>query len=190
MEFKKVIIVLSITITVAIGIMFGASYAWYAYKTAKTNISGGTIKEAPTIIFSQTEYLYLNQILPIKDEDRYNYASKNSFTVTLDEKLENYETGIEISLVNIAIAEELKNQNYKYELLQNNMPIASGNFSSLGTNRTLTIMPMTKLTAKTYPTTYAYELLIWLKEDNGNQNALMNKTFSAKININSAIKRK
>lgn len=189
MEFKKTIIIISITIAIAIGIMFGASYAWYAYKNAETNISGRTIKETPTVIFSQTEYISSKQIIPINDEDRFNYANKNSFTITLNQNLENYETGIEISLININMAESLKTANYKYELLQNNISIASGNFSSIGSNRTMTIMPMTKLTPTTFPATYSYELLIWLSDDETNQNLLMNKGFSAKININSAIKK-
>ena len=112
MEFKKTIIILSITLTIAIGIMFGASYAWYAYKNAETNINGSTIKEKPAVIFLQTEYISSKQVIPIKDNDRYNYASKNSFTITLDKNLEKYETGVEISLTNITMADELKNPNY------------------------------------------------------------------------------
>ena len=189
MEFKKTIIILSITLTIAIGIMFGASYAWYAYKNAETNINGSTIKEKPAVIFLQTEYISSKQVIPIKDNDRYNYASKNSFTITLDKNLEKYETGVEISLTNITMADELKNPNYKYELLQNSDVIASGDFSNIGTNKTLIIMPMTKLTPIIYPVTYSYELLIWLSDDDSNQNILMNKGFSAKININSAIKK-
>lgn len=189
MGLKKIIIVLSITIAIAIGIMFGTSYAWYSYKNAETNISGGTIKETPTVIFLQTEFISSKQTLPIKDSDRYNYANKNSFTITLDKELEDYEKGIEISLVNIAMAEELKIANYKYELLQNNITVANGDFSNVGSNKSLLIMPMTILKPVNYPATYSYELLIWLSDDESNQNQLMNKGFNAKININSAIKK-
>ena len=84
MELKKIIIVLSITIAIAITIMFGASYAWYDYKHGETNISEGIIKKTPTIIFSQTEYISLKQTLPIKDNDRYNNANKNNFTINID----------------------------------------------------------------------------------------------------------
>ena len=48
---------------------------------------------------------------------------------------------------------------------------------------------MTKMNIDTYPTTYNYELYIWLSDDNTNQNELMNKLFRAKININSATKK-
>ena len=41
--------------------------------------------------------------MPIYDEDRYRYANKNSFTVTLGENLKEYETGLEIVLNEINI---------------------------------------------------------------------------------------
>ena len=49
---------------------------------------------------------------------------------------------------------------------------------------------MTIIEPSNYPQTYNYELYIWLKEDGTNQNNLMNKGFSAKINVSSALKKK
>ena len=40
------------------------------------------------------------------------------FNKEMNENLKDYEIGVEISLTNIAIAEELKIPNYRYELLQ------------------------------------------------------------------------
>lgn len=189
LEFKKIIIILSITVTIMISLMFGVSYGWYAYSNAESRVAGSTIKEAPTVIFSQTEYIYSNQITPIYDEDRYNYANKNSFSITLGTNLELYETGLEISLKDIAISSELKIPNYKYELLQDGNIISSGDFSTIGSATTLTLQPMTLMKPTSYPYTYNYELYIWLSEDETNQNALMNKGFSAKVSVNSAIKK-
>ena len=56
----------------------------------------------------QTEYIESTQNMPIYDEDRYKYGNKNSFTVTLGENLIGYETGLQIILNNIEIANELK----------------------------------------------------------------------------------
>ena len=189
MEFKKVIIILTITITVIIGLMFGVSYGWYAYSNAESDVIGTTIKEKPTVIFTQTEYIKTNQTMPIYDEDRYTYANKNSFNVTIGENLSKYEVGIEILLTNIKISDELKIENYKYELLENKKVISSGNFSNIGENTSIKLMPITIMTPSTYPYTYSYELYIWLSEDETNQNDLMNKEFGAKIDINSAIKK-
>ena len=57
MEFKKMIILLSITVSIMFGISLGISYAWYAYENAEISLFGSTIKEVPTVIFSQTEYI-------------------------------------------------------------------------------------------------------------------------------------
>ena len=189
MEFKKLLIILGITIALGIGILFGTSYAYYAYKNAESSIGGSTIKETPTTIFSQTEYLYFKEIMPILDEDRYNYANKNSFSITIGENLKDYEVGLEISLKDIIMSNELKIANYKYELLQNGITISNGNFSNIGTNNNVILMPMTKMNIDDYPTTYNYELYIWLSDDSTNQNELMNKSFRAKINVNSATKK-
>lgn len=189
MELKKIIIILSITTIVAIGILFGTSYAWYAYSNAETSFVGKTKETTPTVIFSQTEYIYSKITMPINDDDRYNYASKNSFTITIDENLKDYDVGLEVSLREVSMSNELKTESYRYELLQDGVAVASGNFSKIGSADTLSIMPMTKMAPTTYPTTYNYELYIWLSEDGSNQNALMNKVFSAKVNINSAVKK-
>lgn len=189
MEFKKIIVILLITITIIIGIMFGVSYGWYAYSNAESKISGTTIKEVPTVIFAQTEYISSSQTMPIYDNDRYNYANKNSFTITINENLKDYQIGIEISLINISMASELKIPNYKYELIQDGVVVSKGDFSSLGQATTLTLLPTTLVNPNTYPQTYTYELLIWLSDDGTNQNNLMNKGFSAKVNVNSALKK-
>ena len=63
MEFKKIAIILSIAAVVSIGLLFGVSYAWYAYANAETNVKGSTKEEAPTVIFSQTEYLVIKTVL-------------------------------------------------------------------------------------------------------------------------------
>jgi len=189
MEFKKLLIVLSITITITICLMFGVSYGWYAYSTAETNVGGRTIKNTPTVIFPNTSYITSNQILPIYDEDRYNYAQKNTFTIILGENLKDYDTAIEISLKDIRISDELKIKDYKYELLQDGNIISNGNFSNLGLATTMNLTPMTILKPDIYPKTYTYELYIWLSENKEDQNNLMNKTFSAKVNVNSALKK-
>jgi len=183
------IILLSVTVSIMFGVLLGISYGWYAYSNAESTINASTLKEVPTVVFAQTEYIKSTQIMPIYDEDRYRYANKNSFTVTIGENLQNYETGLEIVLNDISLSEELKISNYKYELLQNKKIISSGTFSNIGESKTIQLMPLTVMTPSSYPSTYSYELYIWLSEDGTNQNYLMNKQFGAKINVNSAVKK-
>ena len=126
------IILLSVTVSIMFGVLLGVSYGWYAYSNAETHIGASTLDEVPTVVFAQTEYITSTQIMPIYDEDRYRYANKNSFTITIGENLKNYETAIEIILDNINISEELKIENYKYELLQNKQTISAGTFKNIG----------------------------------------------------------
>lgn len=189
MELKKLLIVLGITIIIIGSIMFGTSYAWYSYANAEVRVSGKTINEVPTVIFAQTEYLSSSNIIPIYDEDRYNFANKFSFTVTLGENLSEYQTGIEISLKDVSMSEELKINNFKYELLQDSAIISSGNFSDIGFSTIKTLLPLTILKPTTYPETYNYELYIWLSDDKTTQNNLMNKFFNCRVDITSATKK-
>lgn len=189
MELKKMIIVLTVAISIVIGIMFGISYGWYAYSNAETRVGGSTDKKTPTVIFAQTDRVYSSTSMPIYDGDRYNYATNNTFTVTIGEELKDYQVGVEIFLKDIAMANELKIPNYKYELLEDGKVVGSGNFSGIGTNNSIRLTPMTIMKPTSYPTTYTYEFYLWLSEDGTDQNALMNKGFSAKINVNSAIKK-
>ena len=183
------IILLSVTVSIMFGVLLGISYGWYAYANAESNIKASTLKKAPTVVFAQTEYITSTQNMPIYDEDRYKYANKNSFTVTIGENLQDYETGLEIILDNINIADELKIENYKYELLQNKKVISSGNFSNIGGNTKIELMPMTIMMPDVYPSTYVYEFYVWLSENETDQNNLMNKNFGGKLAINSAIKK-
>ncbi len=189
MELKKLMFVLFITIAGLIGVLFGISFGWYAYANAKTDISGSTIKTKPTIIFAQTEHIFFGKTIPILDEDRYTYGNKSSFTITIGEELKNYQTGIKIELKDLKMSDELKISNYKYELLQDGISIKTGDFSLIDQSNNLELMPMTILTPMTYPKTYIYELIIWLSDDGTNQNDLMNKGISARINITSAEKK-
>lgn len=189
MEFRKLLIYLSITLVLVIMISFGITYGWYAYENAETSVSGSTIKEIPTIIFSETEYISAKISMPIIDNDRYSYANSNSFSITLNDNLKDYEVGYEISLTGIIIDDVLKNKNYKYELLQDGNIIASGDFSNIGDATSMILMPMTVMYPVSYPTTYNYRLYIWLSDDGSNQNNLMNKNFRSKINITSAVKK-
>ncbi len=189
MNTKKKYIILSLAILLVGFGLIGGTFAWYSYSNAESRVSAKVTKDKPNVIFTQTEYINVSTIMPIKDEDRYNYGTKNSFIITFPESLKNYETFIEMNLVDIKIDEELKINAYKYELLENNVIISSGNFSGLEEN-TMEISPRRVFHFTNLPTTNNYELIIWLSDDGTTQNDLMNKEFSAKINIVTATKKR
>lgn len=190
MELKRLVLVFCITIFVFTFSIFGASYAWYAYSNAETTLFGSTIKEAPTVIFAQTDTITSSINTPIYDFDKYNFANINSFNVTFGENLSEYDSAISIELYDINMSPELKTANYKYELLENEVIVASGDFSNIGNVNSIILMPNKIINIDKYPTTYVYDLFIWLSEDGTDQNYLMNKTFGAKVRVNSAVKKK
>ena len=190
MELKRLVLVFWITIFVFTFSIFGASYAWYAYSNAETTLFGSTIKEAPTVIFAQTDTITSSINTPIYDFDRYDFSNINSFNVTFGENLKDYESAISIELYDINMSPELKISNYKYELLENEKVISSGDFSNIGNNTSIVLMPNKIINIDKYPTTYVYDLFIWLSEDGTDQNYLMNKSFGAKVRVNSAVKKK
>ncbi|MBQ9853583.1 MAG: hypothetical protein IJO57_00935 [Bacilli bacterium] len=190
MGLKRLVLVFCITIFVFTFSIFGASYAWYAYSNAETTLFGSTIKEAPTVIFAQTDSIISSINTPIYDFDRYDFSNINSFNVTFGDNLKDYESAISIELYDINMSPELKISNYKYELLENEKVISSGDFSNIGNDTSIVLMPNKIVSIEKYPTTYVYDLFIWLSEDGSDQNHLMNKTFGAKVRVNSAVKKK
>lgn len=189
-EFKKTLIVLTITLCIFSALMLGSSYAWYAYSNAETSLFGSTIKEAPTVIFAQNEKITAVTNMPIQDEDRYSYANINSFNITYGENLKKYDVAISIYLDEIVMSQELKIENYKYELMENNVTISSGNFKDIFDNKEMILLENKIVEIENYPTTHVYDLFIWLSDDGENQNELMDKYFSAKVKINTAVKKK
>ena len=77
----------------------------------------------------------------------------------------------------------------EYELLEDGVTVGAGDFSSIGNAKEIELMPMKVLAPLTYPKTYNYDLLVWLSEDETDQNYLMDKKFRAKINVISAVKK-
>ncbi len=189
MNTKRDYLVMSLAI-LAIGFsLVGGTFAWYSYSNARGSAEGSGISEKPSVVFAQTEYINLSNIMPILDEDRYNYGEKNSFIVTVPDTLKRYEISMEINLVDINISDELMTSDFKFELLQDDIIVSSGNFNSLEGN-TFVLLPNEVLNIPSYPYSYNYKLIIWLSENESDQNNLMNKELKARINVISAVKKR
>ncbi len=191
MEFKKLIIILSVTILVIVVGILSFSYAWYAFGDAST-----TFKDVKTadpdigIVFSQTPHVNTTTGIPISASDVETKADKNSFSIdTTNDKLKGLQIAIEISLVDIKIANELKTSDFKYELLEKvdneSKKIKEGTGEDF-TGDKLVLKPMSSIEQGK---TYSYELRVWLQDSGKSQNELMEKSFSAKLQVSSAIKK-
>ncbi len=190
MGLKKLFIVLSITIGIIFGLMLGSSYAWYAYSNAESTLFGRILSEKPTIIFAQDDSVVFRTNMPILDSDRYLFANITSFNVTFENNFIDYETAMSIYLDDIIIDDELISDSFKYELMENGTTIASGSFMEYQKNGSFILMPSKIIDNQVYPATYVYDLFVWISDDGTNQNNLMGKTFSAKVKVDNAMKRK
>lgn len=181
MEFKKIIFILSITITVIVLAAFGVSYGYYSYASANTLLNASTITSLPTVTYAQTNNLNDVVGIPIAEEDYATDASKSQFTITYGSNLSSYDVAVKISLTNIVIDNALKNSYFRYKLERDNTVIASGNFASV--SGSLLIKDLEKKTITTYPFVENYTLYIYLVDSGSEQNAVMGKSFSAKISV-------
>ena len=138
-----------------------------------------------SIIFAQSDYVNISTGVPIVEADVPTKAGISRFVVSPDSSLNGAEIALSIELVNVSIDDELKCNDFKIQLLENNSVIYNGTGSSV-TSDTLVLKEVTKLTNLN---SVNYELRIWINETGVSQNNLMGKSFSGKIKISTSIKK-
>ena len=92
-----------------------------------------------------------------------------------------YEIKYNIYLTDLTISDNLKSEDFKWDLLQNGTSIYSGNFASAESNEIFMLTAEPLLTNN--DASKSYELRIWLEETDKDQIGLLNGTFSAKVGI-------
>lgn len=195
MTFKKLLIILTITVTVLMIALLGTSYAWYQFDNAVTNFDNvQTFSKDIDLatVFTNTDNISTTVGVPLTTAQVDEYSSKTLFSITPSSSaIGSMQVAYQISLVDLSVDSKLtETEDLKYSLIEKigdgtATTIASGNFYGFNSN-TLTLKSMTKIT--TLDTTYSYEFRIWLQESGGNQNDLMGQKVSGKIKISTALK--
>ena len=185
MEFKKLILILTVAVSVIIMSLMGVSYAWYSLSNSSTSFNTTTANTDLTILYAQSEYVNITTGIPITDEDVPTKAGISRFTVSPGNNLNGYTVLTSVELTQIAIDEELKTADFKIQLLENDIPIYNGT----GENISGTNLVMKQLSGVNVGSVYNYELRIWINETGVEQNELMGKSFTAKIKVSSSIKK-
>lgn len=182
---RKQKIIISITgIFIVLLILVGLTYGYFL-----TRISGNTNTKSIVVTTANLEIEYddssemINNenIIPILPENIKKDAAIKTFSVY--NKPTSKLSYLYVGLKNIVISEELKDKNFKWILYEttaaaeNILPVSSGNFKDVADEceiyRTMIIENETK----------KFELYIYLEENNNDQSDMMNKNFSAKIEI-------
>lgn len=195
MKFKHMLFVLTVTTSIIFACMLGISYAYYTLSNGTTvTATTGEFDANVSVVFSESEYINLKTGVPINSTDVDKYASASKFTLIPDAtKLRGYDVAVKIAISNITIDTALKISDFKYDLKCNNGSSTTTIKSGTGADFTSTELEIGTLSTQNstfnVSKTYNCALRLWLQETGSNQNALMNKSFSGLIKVNSVYRK-
>ncbi len=195
MKFKHMLFVLTVTTSIIFACMLGSSYAYYTLSNGTTvTATTGEFDANVSVVFSESEYINLKTGVPINSTDVDKYASASKFTLIPDAtKLQGYDVAVKIAISNITIDTELKISDFKYNLKCNDGSSTTTIKSGTGADFTSTELEIGTLSTQNstfnVSKTYNCALRLWLQETGNNQNALMNKSFSGLIKVNSVYRK-
>lgn len=195
MKFKHMLFVLTITTSIIFACMLGSSYAYYTLSNGTTvTATTGEFDANVSVVFSESEYINLKTGVPINSTDVDKYASASKFTLIPDAtKLRGYDVAVKIAISNITIDTALKISGFKYDLKCNDGSSTTTIKSGTGADFTSTELEIGTLSTQNstfnVSKTYNCALRLWLQETVSNQNALMNKSFSGLIKVNSVYRK-
>lgn len=195
MKFKHMLFVLTVTTSIIFACMLGSSYAYYTLSNGTTvTATTGEFDANISVVFSESEYINLKTGVPINSTDVDKYASTSKFTLIPDAtKLRGYDVAVKIAISNITIDTALKISGFKYDLKCNDGSSTTTIKSGTGADFTSTELEIGTLSTQNstfnVSKTYNCALRLWLQETGNNQNALMNKSFSGLIKVNSVYRK-
>lgn len=187
MEFKKMIVILSIAATVIMVCLFGVSYAYYSLSNASTEFSTTVEGEDVSVVYAQSEYISTTTGIPITEAEIAAKASSSKFTALADATtFAGYEVALEVAIADISLDAALQDSYFKIQLLENGTVVKTVTGADIGSNSKVVLKNLSKITVGT---TYNYEVRVWIQESGSSQNAMMGKSFTGRIQISSSMKK-
>ncbi|MBE6152958.1 MAG: hypothetical protein E7166_01850 [Firmicutes bacterium] len=181
MEEKKInrnIIFSVVAVLLLVVVVAGATYAYFS---ATASTAQQTIKTAEIdVAFVDGEILRATNVIPIQPSEISAKATELPFTLTNNGQKATTTT---ISLTELTIDGELKDSYFKWRLLENDVAISEGDFIGVSGERLIDT-----LTIPADGVERDYKLLVWLQDNNENQNHMQNKSLSARVTVESIIK--
>lgn len=204
MKFKKLMLVLTFTISIIFVTVIGATYAYYSTSGGSIGGTTGNVGTAINVVFNNSDYVDFNTGVPISSSDVENLASKTTFTLTPNNAIINdYDISADIILSNIDIDNDLKVSDFKYRLecihsVTGNSQIFNGTASSFtGNSYTIASLSTTSsgnnifyIDNNANSQNYNCTLYLWLEDSGVSQNSLMGKHFGANIEVSSMMKKR
>jgi len=180
-KINKKITIGVVAVLLIVLITIGATYAYFSAQaeTGTQTVTTGTL----TMGFDKIgSVVTINGIIPINDSEIKTKAAAFPFSIT---NTGAQHTNITIKLKDIAIADDLKDIDFRWGLYNTD----TGNGVSFGifkysTNGGEEILLRDVIIDSTDPdSTKNYTLRIWIHDDGANQNYMQGETFSGKIEV-------
>ena len=165
---------IAISIIVLVLIIAGISFAYFSMtsKADTQRITTGTL----SINFQVGDVIRLEGLTSIPEYMIEDEASEFNFSIENTGNLDGY---FNISLNEIEIDDELKDENFKWRLFEEGVKIAEGNFYDVNSNKYY-LQKNKKMMSGDKKN---YKLIIWINDNNSEQNHMQDKSFAAKITV-------
>ena len=151
-----------------------STYAWFTWISPSNTSVTLSIGNLADVTFTSGPDINISNLAPV-----YNYTDgvNTTFTVRNTNSADSllYKVKLEIT----SIANELKNESFKYTLLKDNKVVQTGNLKNAVNGKTLTLN--TGLLAK--GSTSNYKLYFWIDGNIENSSSMMNKSLVGMIDV-------
>ena len=177
-EKNKIIGTIVFSLAFLVVAVISASYAWYSFTNKNIDVNGVTSNWCAGIKVDVSSGSTISNYLgnaPVSDYSEAGYSS--SFTIKNNES---NKIKIDISLIDVNIDKELIDSNFMYTIVKGSTKIAEGNFSGINNSGFITMASDIAINSNSSDT---YSLILWIKDNNGNQNSMMNKSLTGKIKV-------
>ena len=151
-----------------------STYAWFTWKSSSNTNVTLSIGNLADVTFTSGPDINISNLAPV-----YNYTDGVSTTFVMKNNSTTNNLNYEIKLDVTSIANELKNESFKYTLLKDNKVVQTGNLKNAVNGKTLILN--TGLLAK--GSTSNYKLYFWIDGNIENSSSMMNKSLVGMIDI-------
>ena len=162
--------------------MLFTSYAWYTFSGGSTVFNTNTYNEYIDVEYRNSKVINTTTALPIGDDEVDTKASSNNFYVDVVGASNIAEVLLSISLIDVSIDENLKDIDFKYQLLHNGTVIKEGT----GLDFDGSSYELTNKEVVYSDTINEFSFRVWISDNgiDGSQNDMENQSFSASIEVN------
>ena len=181
--YYRLLIISAIIIPVIIGFSYAYFLAVVKIKDDKpTVIQGSAVKDMYLSLETENDgYINAGNVIPLTTDQIEEYAEVGTFKVVSGNNP--YGINYTISLTDISLPSELKNEYFKWKLVctscTDTTHNAEGTFATVNGTE-LELKPNIVIPPNSID---EYKLMIWLQESGTDQLETMNKTFKAKVKI-------